>query len=292
MVAPGTAKHPWLLGARPRTLPASVVPVLVGTGAAGAYGEAVWWRAVLAGVVAVAMQVGVNYANDYSDGVRGSDRVRVGPVRLVASGLASPSAVRRAALAAFAVAGSAGLALAAVAGWWLIALGFACVVAAWAYTGGPKPYGYVGLGEVSVFIFFGLVATTGTAYVQTGRLTVLEVLAALPVGLLAVGLLVVNNLRDIPGDTAAGKRTLAVRIGPRATRALYLACITGAIVLVLPIAIVRPWALIALAAVAAALRPARAVLGGASGKDLIPVLGATGQLQLVLGALVAAGLAL
>jgi 1,4-dihydroxy-2-naphthoate octaprenyltransferase len=273
-------------------LPASVVPVLVGTGVAVAYGSAVWWRALLAAVVAVALQVGVNYANDYSDGVRGTDATRVGPLRLVASGLASPGSVKRAALVAFAVAGAAGLVLAAVAGWWLVAVGLVCVAAAWLYTGGPKPYGYVGLGEASVFTFFGLVATVGTAYVQTGRLTALEVLAALPVGLMAVSLLVVNNLRDIPGDTAAGKRTLAVRIGPRATRRFYAGCVLGAVVLVVPLAVMRPWALLGLGALVAAVVPVRKVAGGAEGRALIPVLGATGRAQLVLGALLAVGLAL
>ena len=213
-------------------MPASVVPVMVGTGAAAAYGDVVWWRAVLAGLVALSLQVGVNYANDYSDGTRGTDADRVGPLRLVASGLATPFAVKRAALAAFVVAGAAGLALAAVAGWWLVGVGAACVAAAWFYTGGPRPYGYVGLGELAVFCFFGLVATVGTAYVQTGELTALEVLAALPVGLLAVSLLVVNNLRDIPGDTAAGKHTLAVRLGPAATRHFYELCLAVAVVLV------------------------------------------------------------
>ena len=212
MIDKSSVRHPWFLGARPRTLPASAVPVLVGTGAAAAYGHAIWWRALLAGVVAVSLQVGVNYANDYSDGVRGTDAVRVGPLRLVASGTATPGAVKRAALLVFVFAGVAGLALAAVAGWWLLAVGAACVAAAWLYTGGPRPYGYVGLGEVSVFAFFGVVATVGTAYVQTEKVTGLELLTALPVGLLAVSLLVVNNLRDIPGDTAAGKRTLAVRL--------------------------------------------------------------------------------
>jgi 1,4-dihydroxy-2-naphthoate octaprenyltransferase len=269
-----------------------VVPVLVGTGAAAAYGAAVWWRALLAGAVALSLQVGVNYANDYSDGVRGTDAVRVGPVRLVAGGLATPGAVKRAALLAFAVAGLAGLALAAVAGWWLVALGAACVGAAWFYTGGPRPYGYVGLGELAVFVFFGLVATTGTAYVQTEAVTALEVLAALPVGLMAVSLLVVNNLRDIPGDTAAGKRTLAVRIGPAATRRLYEACVLLAILLVVPIAIMRPWSLLGLAALPVALVPVRAVATGADGRALIPVLGATGRAQLVLGILLAIGLAL
>ena len=292
MVQESPVKHPWVVGARPRTLPASVVPVLVGTGAAIAYGAGIWWRALLAGVVALSLQIGVNYANDYSDGVRGTDSVRVGPVRLVAGGLASPSAVRRAAVVAFGVAGLAGLALAAVAGWWLVALGAACVAAAWFYTGGPRPYGYVGLGEVSVFVFFGLVATTGTAYVQTEALTGLEVLAALPVGLMAVALLVVNNLRDIPGDTASGKRTLAVRLGPAATRRFYEGCVLLAILLIVPLAVIRPWSLLALAALPLALVPMRAVASGADGPALIPVLGATGRAQLVLGVLLAFGLAL
>jgi 1,4-dihydroxy-2-naphthoate polyprenyltransferase len=292
MAQESSVRHPWLVGARPRTLPASIVPVLVGTGVARGYGEAVWWRALLAAIVAVSLQVGVNYANDYSDGVRGTDERRVGPVRLVAGGLATPGAVKRAALLAFGVAGVAGLVLAAVAGWWLLAVGAVSVGAAWFYTGGPRPYGYVGLGEVSVFVFFGLVATTGTAYVQTERLTVLEVLAALPVGLMAVALLVVNNLRDIPGDTAAGKRTLAVRLGPARTRRLYESCVLGAVVLVIPLAFYRPWALLGLAALPVALLPVRAVAAGAEGRDLVPVLGATGRAQLVIGLLLAIGLAL
>lgn len=292
MVQESPVRHPWVVGARPRTLPASVVPVLVGTGAAVAYGAAIWWRALLAGVVALSLQVGVNYANDYSDGVKGTDAARVGPIRLVASGLATPGAVKRAALVAFGVAGVAGLALAAVAGWWLVALGAACVGAAWFYTGGPRPYGYVGLGEVSVFVFFGLVATTGTTYVQTDMLTSLEVLAAVPVGLMAVALLVVNNLRDIPGDSVAGKRTLAVRMGPAATRRFYEGCVLLAILLVIPIALIRPWALLGLGALPLAIVPVRAVASGADGAALIPVLGATGRAQLALGILLAIGLAL
>lgn len=292
MVQQKPVRHPWLSGARPRTLPASAVPVLVGTGAAAAYGEAVWWRAVLAGVVSVALQVGVNFANDYSDGVRGTDAARVGPVRLVASGLARPEQVRAAALCAFGVAGAAGLALAAVAGWWLVAVGALCVASAWFYTGGPKPYGYAGFGEVSVFVFFGLVATVGTAYVQTGRVTGLEVLAAVPVGLMAVALLVVNNLRDIPGDKLAGKHTLAVRLGAGATRGLYGSCVLGAVLLVGAVAAVRPWALLGLAALPAALLPVRAVAAGADGPALVPVLGATGRAQLALGVLLAIGLAI
>jgi 1,4-dihydroxy-2-naphthoate octaprenyltransferase len=189
------------------------------------------------------------------------------------------------------VAGAAGLALAAVAGWWLVAVGLACVLAAWTYTGGPKPYGYVGLGEPAVFIFFGLVATVGTAYVQTGELTALEVLAAVPVGLLAVALLVVNNLRDIPGDSVVGKKTLAVRLGPLATRRLYAGCVLGAVALAAPIAVMRPWALLGLGAFAAAVPPVRQVAGGAEGPALVPVLGATGRVQLMFGLLLAIGLA-
>ena len=287
-----SVRYPWVAGARPRTLPASLVPVLVGTGAAAAHGDAIWWRALLAGVVSLALQVGVNYANDYSDGVRGTDAARVGPVRLVASGLATPDAVKRAALLAFSVAGAAGLSLAAVAGWWLVAVGLASVAAAWLYTGGPKPYGYTGLGELSVFVFFGLVATVGTAYVQTGKVTTLEVLAALPVGLVAVALLVVNNLRDIAGDAASGKRTLAVRLGAARTRWLYCGCVAGAALLVVPVAAMRPWALLGLGSLAVSWVPARKVLAGAEGRSLVEVLGATGQAQLVLGLLLAAGLAL
>jgi len=283
-------RRPWLAGARPRTLPASAVPVVVGTSVVAAEGHVIWWRAVAALVVAVAIQVGTNYANDYSDGVRGTDNRRVGPVRLVASGLASPSAVRRAAIASFGVAAVVGLALAAAAGWWLILVGAASVAAGWLYTGGPRPYGYAGLGEVFVFIFFGLVATVGTAYVQLERITGLAVAAAVPVGLLAVALLVVNNLRDIPGDTVSGKRTLAVRVGDRVTRRLYAACVLVPFAIVPALAVARPGALLALAALPLAMVPVRKVLGGEEGRGLIPVLGATGRLQLVFGALLAVGI--
>ena len=212
----------WLAGTRPRTLPAAVVPVLIGSGVALGYGRFSWWRALLALVVALALQVGVNFANDYSDGVRGSDERRVGPVRLVAAGLASPRQVLSAALGCFAVAGAAGLVLAAVTAWWLVAAGGACIAAAWFYTGGPRPYGYHGLGEVFVFAFFGVVAVAGTAYVQMGRLSWLGLAASVPAGLLACALLIVNNLRDIQGDTLAGKRTLAVRLGDARTRTAYV----------------------------------------------------------------------
>jgi 1,4-dihydroxy-2-naphthoate polyprenyltransferase len=287
--APGP-RHPWVVGARPRTLPASAVPVIVGTSVAAAEGQVIWWRAATALVVAVAIQVGTNYANDYSDGVRGTDARRVGPIRLVASGLASPSAVRRAAIIAFAVAAVAGLALAAAAGWWLILVGAASVAAGWLYTGGPRPYGYAGLGELFVFIFFGLVATVGTAYVQLERVTGLAVAASVPVGLLAVALLVVNNLRDIPGDTASGKRTLAVRVGDRVTRRLYASCVLVPFAIVPALAVSRPGALLALAALPLAVVPVRSVLAGEEGRGLIPVLGATGRLQLAFGALLAIGI--
>lgn len=287
MTAPS---HRWIAGARPRTLPASAVPVAVGTAVAAAEGHVIWWRAACALVVSVALQVGTNYANDYSDGVRGTDAARVGPVRLVASGLASPGAVRRAAFLAFGVAGAAGLALAAAAGWWLILVGLACVAAGWLYTGGPKPYGYLGLGELFVFVFFGLVATAGTAYVQLGRFTWLALAAAVPVGLLAVALLVVNNLRDIPGDSQSGKITLAVRVGPAATRVGYAAVMLIPFGAAACLAVSRPATPLALVALPLAVLPVRRVLGGAEGRDLVPVLMATARVQLAFGALLTAGL--
>jgi 1,4-dihydroxy-2-naphthoate octaprenyltransferase len=253
-------------------------------------GHPVWWRGVLALIVAVALQVGTNYANDYSDGVRGTDDARVGPVRLVASGLAAPAAVKRAAFLSFGLAGLAGLALAGVVGWWLILVGAACIAAGWFYTGGPKPYGYAGLGELFVFVFFGLVATAGTTYVELARLPGLAVVAAVPVGLLAVALLVVNNLRDIPGDAVAGKRTLAVRVGAPTTRVLYAGAVVSAFVLTAAIAVARPWALVALGAVPLSVPPLRRVMSGAAGPELVPVLVDTGRLQLVFGVLLAAGI--
>jgi 1,4-dihydroxy-2-naphthoate octaprenyltransferase len=243
-------------------------------------------------VVALALQIGTNYANDYSDGVRGTDNVRVGPVRLVASGLASPLEVKRAAWAAYGVAAVGGLALAAASTWWLILIGAACIAAGWFYTAGPRPYGYVGLGELFVFVFFGLVATVGTVYVQVGRVTGLAVLAGVAVGLLAVALLVVNNLRDIPGDTASGKRTLAVRLGAPATRRLYAAVMLAPFAVAALMAVSRTGCLLALAALPLAVPPVRQVLAGEEGKGLIAVLGATGRLQLVFGALLAAGIAI
>jgi 1,4-dihydroxy-2-naphthoate polyprenyltransferase len=282
----------WVAGARPRTLPVSVVPVVVGTAVASAQGTVIWWRAVAALIVSLGIQVGTNYANDYSDGIRGTDTVRVGPVRLVASGLASPPEVRRAALMAFGVTAVAGLSLAIAVGPELIVVGALSILAGWFYTGGPRPYGYAGLGELFVFVFFGLVATVGSAYVHLERLTGLAVLAAVPVGLLAVSLLVVNNLRDLVGDAAVGKRTLAVRLGAQATRLLYAACLISPYALVVAIAVARPWALVAWASLPLALRPVRRVLAGETGKGLIEVLGATGRVQLVFGLLLALGIAL
>jgi 1,4-dihydroxy-2-naphthoate polyprenyltransferase len=284
----------WVAGARPRTLPAAVVPVLVGTACAAGRTDIVAWRFVAALVVALALQVGTNYANDYSDGVRGtdSDERRVGPVRLVGQGLAAPSAVKRAALLSFAVAGLAGLALAAAVGWELVLVGVVSIAAGWFYTGGPKPYGYLGLGEIFVFVFFGVVATAGSAYVQEEALSGLALAASVPVGLLATALLVVNNLRDIPGDTESGKRTLAVRLGDARTRWLYVGLLVGAVVMVPVVAGLgdRAAAVAALAAIPLAQRPVVAVLRGDRGPALIPVLVATGRVQLAFGGLLALGL--
>jgi 1,4-dihydroxy-2-naphthoate octaprenyltransferase len=283
----------WVLGARPRTLPAAVVPVALGAAAAAGEPDARWWTVALALVVSLALQVGVNYANDYSDGVRGTDEVRVGPVRLVGSGLASASAVKRAAFAAFGVAAVAGLVLAAATSWWLLAVGVASILAGWFYTGGSNPYGYLGLGEVFVFVFFGLVATAGTTFVVVESLPARAWLLGCVAGCLACALLVVNNLRDIPTDTVAGKRTLAVRLGDAATRWLYVALLAGAFVLVVVVALTgRVGALAGLVAVPLAVVPARRVRAGAAGRDLIAVLGETGRVQLVAGLLTAVGVVL
>ncbi len=298
MKVPRRGWRSWVAGGRPRTLPAAVVPVVVGTATVvggGSFEHLVLWRFVAAMVVALAIQVATNYANDYSDGVRGTDdETRVGPVRLVGSGLAEPSAVKRAAVVSFAVAGVAGLALAAATTWWLLLVGAASFAAGWFYTGGPKPYGYHGLGEVFVFVFFGLVATVGSAFVQTENVTGLTVLCAVPVGTLATALLVVNNLRDIPTDAVSGKRTLAVRLGDKRTRWFYVALMVVPYLVLPAIAVLgdRPVALIALLGLFTAVSPINSVMRGAIGRDLIAVLGGTGRAQLAYGALLALGLVL
>ena len=285
----------WLSGARPRTLVAAIVPVAVGTAAAvGESGETQWQRAGAALVVALALQVGVNYANDYSDGIRGADGSdRTGPLRLVGSGLVSPALVKRAAIGSFAVAGVFGALLAAVVGPELFVVGIFCLVAGWTYTGGPRPYGYLGLGEVFVFVFFGLVATIGTNYVLLEEFNGLAFGAAVVVGLWATALLVINNLRDIPGDTAAGKITLAVRLGDARTRHLFVAMQAAAMVVAVLITVATGRfavaALVGLPFVVQAIRPVRRQAVGA---DLIAVLGATGRVQLVAGLAMALGIAL
>jgi 1,4-dihydroxy-2-naphthoate octaprenyltransferase len=268
-----------------------VVPVLIGSGVAFGYGKFSWWRALLALVVALALQVGVNYANDYSDGVRGSDESRVGPVRLVASGLAPPRQVLAAAAGFFLIAGAAGLALAAVTSWWLLAVGAASIAAAWFYTGGPRPYGYSGFGEVFVFAFFGVVAVAGTAYVQMSAFSWLALAASVPAGLLACALLMVNNLRDIRTDTVAGKRTLTVLLGDARSRVMYVVTMLVPFGLAALLGVFRPLALITLLALPLARIPIRSVRAGATGPALIKALGETGRLQLAFGIAFTIGLA-
>ena len=279
----------WIAGARLPTLPAAIVPVLVGTAAAGSPYRLD--RALLAAVVALAIQIGCNYANDYSDGIRGTDRNRTGPPRLVASGMATPAAVLRAAIIAFAVAAVAGIVLSLQVNPWLIAIGFAAIAAAWFYTGGSKPYGYSGWGEVYCFIFFGLVGTLGSTYVQHGSFSAVSALASLAVGSLTTALLVVNNLRDIPGDAANGKRTLAVKIGDEATRRLYLGLLAGAALATLAVALRHPWTLLAFVAALGAVRPVRLVRSGATGRALVPALIDTGRFELIFGIVFAASVA-
>ena len=283
----------WVEGARPRTLPAAVAPVLAGTAIALFLDSAVWWKAALALVVSLALQVGVNYANDYSDGIRGTVSDRVGPLRLVGSGLASPRSVRNAAFAAFGVAAAVGLVIAATTAWWLIAVGAVCVLAAWFYTGGSRPYGYLGLGEVMVFVFFGLVAVVGTTYVQTSTWPPAAVYAAIGIGALACAILVANNLRDIPTDTVAGKRTSAVVLGDARTRGLYAFLVGVALVALVAVALETTlWTLLGLGFLLPAIRGARLVLGGTAGRELVPVLQLTGVAELLYAVGLLAGTAL
>lgn len=282
----------WVEGARPRTLPNAVAPVIAGTGAAAWLDGAVWWKALLAFVVAVALIIGVNYANDYSDGIRGTDDLRSGPLRLVGSKLASPRAVLAAAIASLAVGAVAGLALAAASAPWLIAVGAVCIAAAWLYTGGSKPYGYIGLGEVAVFVFFGLVAVLGTQYTQALRVDRVGLALAVAMGALSSAVLVANNLRDTPTDRESGKITLAVRLGDTRTRLLYQALLITALMLTLVLMLATPWCAVGLVALPLAVRAVRPVRGGLGGKDLIPVLRDTGLTMLVWAVAVALALAL
>ncbi len=271
----------WLEGARLRTLPISVAPVVTGTAAAAAVSAEVWWKAALCLALSLLLQVGINFANDYSDGIRGTDDNRVGPQRLVGSGAVQPGRVRAAAFGCFAAAGVIGLVLSAVSSWWLLLLGAASIAAAWFYTGGPRPYGYLGLGEVFVFVFFGLAATLGTTFVQADRITGPAVAGACTAGLLACAVLVANNLRDIGTDQAAGKRTLAVRIGDRATRVTFLAMVTLAYLLVIPFAAGTTWwALTGLLGAGLLVGAVSAVARGAVGLALVPALKLTGLASL------------
>jgi 1,4-dihydroxy-2-naphthoate octaprenyltransferase len=317
----------WVAGARPRTLPAAIVPVVVGTAAgylssghftpqfsgnchaavcAGFDRQLSWLNALLALIVALGIQIGTNYVNDYADGVRGTDEHRVGPIRLVAGKLATVREVKIAALIAFGVAALAGLGLAARVTWWLIPIGLVCGIAGWAYTGGPRPYGYLGFGELFVFVFFGLVATAGSAYVQhapfvislAGHLFVYKFdwwfvfWVGVPVGLLAAALLQANNLRDIATDTESGKKTLAVRLGRRRAGLFYGFTLIGVALSVGVVSSYRPWSLLALLALPVAIGPVRLALGDEEGRALLPMLGTTARLQILAGALLAIGLLL
>jgi len=278
----------WILGVRPRTLPAAIAPVVVATALAGSDWN--WFRAALALKVGVWLQIGVNYANDYSDGVKGSDDNRIGPTRLVASGLATAAQVKRAAFISFGIASIAGIWLSLLSSPWLIVVGVAAISAAWGYTGGKNPYGYSGLGEVSVFIFFGLTATVGTYFAQTGQITALSVLCAVPMGSLACAILAVNNIRDRAQDELVGKRTLAVRLGDSKARKSFVVLL--AIAHISALATLVPGSLLTLAVLPLTISISRAVMSGASGPSLISLLGKTGKLQMFFGALFALALAI
>ena len=278
----------WILGARPRTLPAAIAPVVVASALAGS--DFNWFRAALALKVGVWLQIGVNYANDYSDGVKGTDENRVGPTRLVASGLASAKAVKNAAFISFAIASVAGLWLSLLTSPLLILIGILAIAAAWGYTGGKNPYGYSGLGEVSVFTFFGLVATMGTYYVQTESVTALSFIVAIPMGALSCAILAVNNIRDRAQDELVGKRTLSVRLGDRKARHLYVSLLVLAHVAA--VATLIPTAMLTLLVAPMSFSISKLVLSGVSGKELIPALGRTGKLQLIFAILFAVALAI
>jgi 1,4-dihydroxy-2-naphthoate octaprenyltransferase len=278
----------WVLGARPRTLAAAIAPVVVAT----AYAGNLWQPlpAALALLVSLSLQIGVNFANDYSDGIRGTDDSRIGPIRLTASGLASAKSVKNAAFISFFFAAIAGLALALQTSWWLIAVGALAIAAAWGYTGGSSPYGYKGLGEISVFLFFGIVATVGSYYVQTEELNLQIFVVSIPMGSLACAILAINNLRDRAQDELVGKRTMAVRLGDKGARALYISLLISAHLFAL--LTFEPFALLTLLALPLSTSLARSVWAGTSGAALIPLLAKTGKLQMLFAALFALGLVL
>ncbi|MET8431091.1 1,4-dihydroxy-2-naphthoate polyprenyltransferase [Nocardia sp. NPDC004860] len=281
----------WIEGARPRTLPNAIAPVLAGTGAAASIDGFVWWKAILCLLLSVALIIGVNYANDYSDGIRGTDDERVGPLRLVGSKLAAPAAVRNAAIACLAVGAVIGLVLVITSAWWLLLVGAACLAGAWFYTGGRNPYGYSGFGEIAVFVFFGLVAVLGTEFVQAGRVDWAGLVCAVSVGAFSSAVLVTNNLRDIPTDTESGKLTLAVRLGDAHTRTLHMVLILIPFLALALLVWRSPWTLAALVALPLAVRANEPVRTGKNGPGLIPALAGTGQAMLVWSAVVAVALA-
>jgi 1,4-dihydroxy-2-naphthoate octaprenyltransferase len=276
----------WILGARPRTLPAAIAPVVVASALVGT--DFNWFRAALALKVAVWLQIGVNFANDYSDGVKGTDEDRVGPIRLVGSGLATANSVKTAAFVSFGIASIAGTWLALLTSPLLIAVGILSIAAAWGYTGGKNPYGYRGLGELSVFLFFGVIATMGTYYAQTEEITLLSFVVSIPMGALSCAILAINNLRDRPKDELVGKLTVAVRIGDRKARVMYVALL--ALAHIAAIATLIPTTLLTFLALPITLSISRQVLSGISGKELIPVLGKTAKLQMIFSILLAVGL--
>ncbi|MHA7279404.1 1,4-dihydroxy-2-naphthoate polyprenyltransferase [Arthrobacter sp. MDT2-2] len=281
----------WLEGARPRTLPMALAPVIIGSAAAFGLGSFRPVNAVLAAVVSVLLQVGVNYANDYSDGIRGTDDERVGPLRLTGSGAAQPQQVKLAAFACFGLAMLAGLALVVLSqAWVLLLVGVGCIAAAWGYTGGKNPYGYLGLGDLFVFVFFGLVATLGTTFTQAGQLSGAAWIGAVSTGLIAMALLMANNVRDIPTDSAVGKRTLAVRLGDPAARISYVLMLAAAILLPVFLSSDYPWVLLVLLLIPAGLAPSRLMLKGEKRRSLIPVLKQTGLINLAFSLLFAAGI--
>lgn len=280
-----------ILGTRPRTLPAAIVPVCVGVAAIENFESSMWWRVGLAAIVSLALQIAVNYANDYSDGVKGTDDVRVGPIRLVGSGLVSAKTVKRAAIVMLGIAAIAGLVLALVSSLWVLLIGVCAMVATWTYTGGPRPYGYAGLGEVFVFVFFGVVATVGTQFVVSESMTALSFVASTAVGAIACALLVVNNLRDIEGDSAVGKRTLAVQLGDRVTRYFFVALfVLAAIAIAVVSAMSGVSALLGLVGLMTGWSALKSVVQGATKLELISVLGVVGRTQLIFGVLFSAGI--